>query len=158
MKLDSLEHTVEQLEIQYKWLDATYQKTANINLNGELSVEDFDSLELLSIRFVRSVDFLTRRFLRVLDKTENKEHKGILELIDNAEERELFKKGKIKLLRDMRNKIAYEVIHNDLVFVFPDLLKYVATLKNGLIKSIEYSKELINTEVVNENVTKLETV
>ncbi len=91
MSSELLRANIEALRKQANWLERSFNQCSAIGIKTEYSSAEFDSFETLSGRFARSIDFLVRKTLRSLDDVEFESQGTLVDVVNNAHKRGLFK-------------------------------------------------------------------
>ena len=102
-----------------RWLRRSDRLCRAINVEGELSEEDYDALETLTSRFARLSDMILQKAFRGIDRVELESGGTLLDVLARAEKRGLIESlEQFRLLRELRNEIAHEYALADLVELF----------------------------------------
>lgn len=124
-----LSKNLEALKKQLNWLEHSFQKCKSIKITSSVSIEDLDSLETLSSRFARSIDFLIRKVWRAIDEYEFENQGTLIDVVNNAHKRNLIESvEEIRVLKNLRNDIAHEYINENLFNLYEDLINYTPKL------------------------------
>jgi uncharacterized protein YutE (UPF0331/DUF86 family) len=140
MKKELFLELQKQLEKQIFWLNHSFQKSKNIDLQN-ISINDFDTLETLSSRFARTLDFLVRKYWRALDSLEFENQGTLVDIVNRAEKRGFFDDIEIfRDMRDLRNEIVHEYLDDNLQENFQDIIEYSELLLEICKGSLDYGK------------------
>lgn len=147
MKRENIENifceNLKLLEKNLYWLMKSYKKAESIDLNKDLSEEDFEVLETLSNRFGRTVDILINKVLRGLDILELEDISRKLDIVIRAEKRGFVDNYKILIeMKDLRDELVHEYIQENLVERFKEILIYTPELFNIINKLKLYVKSV----------------
>lgn len=117
------------LKKNLNWLEKSYNKAKNINLNVELSEDDLEVLETLSNRFGRTIDILINKVLRGLDLLELEEINRKLDIVIRAEKRGFVDDYKTLIkMKDLLNELVHEYIQENLAEKFREIFEYTPKL------------------------------
>ena len=111
MSNEILKNYIEALKKQLSWLKRSFKTCKNIGIKSDYNLDEFDSFEILTGRFSRSIDFLIRKVFRSLDDIEFEDQGTLVDVVNNAHKRSLFNNMEdIRALRDLRNEIVHEYL------------------------------------------------
>ncbi len=136
-----LTHHIDLANKAARWLERSQRKCEHIKISESISDDDFDNLETLTSRFARLADILIQKVFRAVDMVQLEPSGTTIDVINRAEKRGLAAPNKLRLIRELRNKIAHEYEDSDLLKLYdlinqmtPDLLSIfqnaVAYVKN----------------------------
>ncbi len=90
-----------------------------------LSDDERETLESLTTRYARALDFLTQKLLRTIDKIELTDDGSVLDRVNRFKKRGVLREEvNYGILKDLRNQIAHEYIIDESDQVVHDVLKY----------------------------------
>lgn len=129
---------IEMLKKQIKWLEYSYEKCKNIDFNNA-TIDDYDTIETLSARYARTIDFLIRKVWRAIDENEFEIQGTLIDVVNNALKRNLIRNDDdIKKLKNLRNDIAHEYIEENSMSLFKDLIEFTPILIEISLNTINY--------------------
>ncbi|MGO9482724.1 MAG: hypothetical protein ACLP05_13220 [Candidatus Kryptoniota bacterium] len=144
MSSELLRANIEALRKQANWLERSFNQCSAIGIKTEYSSAEFDSFETLSGRFARSIDFLVRKTLRSLDDVEFESQGTLVDVVNNAHKRGLFKDiNDMTAMRDLRNDLVHEYLDEDLKSSFGELLELTPKLLDIMSDTIRYSAKYL---------------
>lgn len=130
----------KKLEKQTFWLNHSFKKSIDLNLEN-LEIDDFDTLETLSSRFARTLDFLVRKYWRALDNLEFENQGTLIDVVNRAEKRGFFSEiEQFRNMKDLRNEIVHEYLDDNLEESFEDIREYSIILLEICKRSLNYGK------------------
>ena len=142
MKRNLLHQNAVNLEKQLFWLEHSYNECRKTGLRDSYEIQEYDSFEILSSRFARSIDFLVRKVFRSVDDAEFEAQGTLIDVVNNAHKRGLFEDiEEIKTIKDIKNDIAHEYIQDELAGLFKDLMEYTPVLINIIQNTLRYIKD-----------------
>jgi len=121
------------------WLNRSYNFCSKIDIESNLSEEDFDKMETLSGRFARVSDIIQQKIFRSIDQVELEDKGTLLDSIKRAHKKGLVESvEEIREIRDIRNQIVHEYVKDDLQEIFKDILDFTPQLLDICHKTISY--------------------
>ena len=81
--------TLQRLERAATWLKRSAAICEDIDLTGDIGLEEHDALEALASRFARASDMLVQRAFRGIDRAELEDPGSVLDVLAKAEKRGL---------------------------------------------------------------------
>ena len=134
-----LKDNLRSLEKSIKWLEHSYRKSLKIDLDRDLSIEDFDTLENLTSRYARTIDLIISKVFRSIDAVELEDSGTVIDIVNRAEKRGLIESAyKIRELKDLRNEIAHEYEMDDLQNTFARTRDKVPLIMDIALKISDY--------------------
>lgn len=144
MSLIYLQELSLALEKQLFWLDYSYQQVKDLPSSDKFSIEEFNHFENMCSRYVRTIDFLVRKYFRCLDNIEFENQGTLIDVINNAHKRGLFLDiESIRQIKDIRNEIVHEYLDDALQSVFAEVLKTAPDLLAIGRNTLQYSQRYI---------------
>lgn len=117
-----LRENIRQMQEAFQWLKRSVLQCQNIDLDQEITAEDFDKLENLCSRFGRTVDLVTNKIFRSIDKVELEEGGTLIDVVNRAEKRGLINSAnEIREMKDLRNQIVHEYLAKALIPLLRDI-------------------------------------
>ena len=145
MSNEILKKYIDALKKQLSWLKRSFEACKNIGIKSDYNLDEFDSFEILTGRFSRSIDFLIRKVFRSLDDIEFEDQGTLVDVVNNAHKRSLFNNMEdIRALRDLRNEIIHEYLDLKLKDSFVELLELTPRLIEIIENTINYSDQYLN--------------
>ena len=142
---DYLIELTEALKRQQFWLSHSYDESAKIDLNRAYQVSDVDTLETLTSRFARSIDFLVRKVWRAIDAAEFESQGTLIDVVNRAHKRGLFDDmDVVQQIKEIRNDIAHEYLNERLKELFADVVKATPALLNLIQRTITYCEQQLS--------------
>ncbi|GFO71248.1 antitoxin [Bathymodiolus japonicus methanotrophic gill symbiont] len=146
MSLVYLQELSLALEKQLFWLDYSYQQVKDLSSPDKFSIEEFNQFENLCSRYVRTIDFLVRKYFRCLD-VEFENQGTLMDVVNNAHKRGLFLDiESTRQNKDIRNEIVHEYLDDALQSVFADVLKTSPDLLAIGRNALQYSQRYIRAK------------
>jgi len=143
---NNLNELLRQLDQSMEWLEHSYQRCSTIehNKTGSYTINDFDKFETLTSRFARTADILIQKIYRSIDLYEMESSGTLIDVVNRAHKRGIIDSPEdIRNIKDIRNDIAHEYMHDQLIELFeevvkltPLLMKYVDTAKRYCVKMV----------------------
>jgi len=139
MMKDKLFQDKKLLEKQLFWIDISFSECSKIGIKQEYSIDEFGKFETLCSRYSRGIDFLIRKIFRTLDEYEFENQGTLIDVVNNAHKRELFKDiEELRIMKDIRNTVVHEYIEDELVEVFDEVLEYSVVLIQIVKNTLNY--------------------
>ncbi len=115
------------------------QALLEISKTQALTDDQRETLESLTTRFARALDFLMQKLLRTIDKIELTDEGSILDRVNRFKKRDVLRDDvNYGILKDLRNQIVHEYIIEETDTVVVDAIKYTPLVKEILIKAKIY--------------------
>ena len=131
------------LQKQLSWLEISFNECETIGIKQSYTIEEFGKFETLCSRYSRNIDFLIRKIFRTLDEFEFENQGTLIDVVNNAHKRELFKDiDELRIMKDIRNTIVHEYIEDNLVEVFEEVLEYSKKLILIINNTLNYMKNI----------------
>lgn len=131
------------LQKQLSWLEISFNECETIGIKQPYTIEEFGKFETLCSRYSRNIDFLIRKIFRTLDEFEFENQGTLIDVVNNAHKRELFKDiDELRIMKDIRNTIVHEYIEDNLVEVFEEVLEYSKKLILIINNTLNYMKNI----------------
>ena len=132
------------LERQLFLLKHSLEKAEKISDLENMEADEFDNFETLAIRYSRTIDFLVRKYWRILDSVEFESQGTLIDVVNRAEKRGLFDDiEEFREMRDLRNEIVHEYISSNLVELFQDIKLFSKKLLEIGKRSLEYGERYL---------------
>ncbi|NOY23680.1 MAG: hypothetical protein GXO70_09270 [Acidobacteria bacterium] len=142
-----LKELVEALKRQQFWLKHSYDESIKIGLKDTYAVMEFDTLETLTSRFARSIDFLVRKVWRAIDEAEFESQGTLIDVVNRAHKRKLFdNEDVIQQIKEIRNDVAHEYLNERLKELFSDVVKTTPAMLDMMQRTIAYCEQLLSGE------------
>ncbi len=142
---DYLKELVEALKRQQFWLKHSYDESVKIDLKETYSVREFDTLETLTSRFARSIDFLVRKVWRAIDEAEFESQGTLIDVVNRAHKRKLFDdESVVQQIKEIRNDVAHEYLNERLKGLFSDVVKTTPAMLEMVQRTVDYCEQLLN--------------
>ena len=137
-----LKDLAEALKRQQFWLQHSYDESSGIKIKQDYTVPDFDTLEMLTSRFARSIDFLVRKVWRAIDEAEFESQGTLIDVINRAHKRGLFDDAEIvQQIKQIRNDVAHEYLNERLKELFADVVRYTPAMLDMIRRTIVYYEQ-----------------
>jgi len=144
---DYLRELTEALKRQQFWLQHSFDESIKIELNGVYQVSDFDTLETLTSRFARSIDFLVRKVWRAIDAAEFESQGTLIDVVNRAHKRGLFDDiDVVQQIKEIRNDVTHEYLNERLKELFADVVKTTPALLDLMQRTIAYCEQQLSGE------------
>ena len=118
-----------QLDEALRWLNRSYRICSRIGVKPDYTEDECDAFEALTSRFARTSDILLQQVYRSIDVVELEDQGVMLDRLNRAEKRGLMQSiDEARSIRELRNSIAHEYIHDQLVTLFHDVLAWTPRL------------------------------
>lgn len=141
--VEYLKQTIDQLSDASKWLKRSYGQCQSIELERELSAEQYDALENLSSRFARVTDILINKVYRALDVAELLEPGGLIDTVNRAVKRGVLDSADTaRTIKDIRNEIVHEYVVEDLKQLQTEVLTNTVVLLKLVDKVTGYAAKI----------------
>ncbi len=146
VNIELLGESLEALSSSLQWLKQSVDRCASIVKKSEFTDPyDFEALEALTARFARTVDILTGKVYRSIDKVEMNNGKTLIEVIEFLEKTGVVSSfQQTKRLKELRNDIVHEYQQDDLNELFRSIYKSSPLLMEDAEKAIKYASALVN--------------
>ena len=139
-----LKQNIQLFKKSIDHLERSYKTVLSFIDKDNLSDDEYMMLEALGARFSRTVDFFTKQVLRSLDFLEYGEAGTLLDVINNAEKREILDTNHhLREMKDIRNRIAHEYIPESLVEIYRTIVEYTPMLLSYSERTINYSQRFL---------------
>ncbi len=140
--MDVLRELREDMRQMARWLRRSLDMCETMQLEGDLSDEQYDALEALISRYARASDIVFQRMLRCVDRIELESPGTLLDAIHRAEKRGFFRdERQARRLRELRNEIAHEYVTDNLVPLFKLTTEAAAELLEVIARIDQYSEK-----------------
>jgi len=147
MILDYLKELAEALKRQQFWLQHSFDESSGIEMRQDYTVPDFDTLEMLTSRFARSIDFLVRKVWRAIDEAEFEPQGTLIDVINRAHKRGLFDDTDIvQQIKQIRNDVAHEYLNERLKELFADVVTYTPAMLDMMQRTMLYYERHLLSE------------
>ena len=144
---DYLKELTEALKRQQFWLQHSFDESIKIELNGVYQVSDFDTLETLTSRFAKSIDFLVRKLWRAIDAAEFESQGTLIDVVNRAHKRGLFDDiDVVQQIKEIRNDVTHEYLNERLKELFADVVKTTPALLDLMQRTIAYCEQQLSGE------------
>jgi hypothetical protein len=123
------------------------QTLLNQSAGRQLSDDERETLESLTSRYGRALDFLTQRLLRTIDKIELTDEGSVLDRVNRFKKRGVLRDEiDYGLLKDLRNRIVHEYIIDESDSVVKEVLTNSHLIVEMFEKAVDYcsKKRLIS--------------
>ncbi len=131
------------LKKQLFWIEISYNKSREIGIKDQYSIDEFGHLETLCSRYARGIDFLIRKIFRTLDEYEFENQGTLVDVVNNAHKRGLFDSiENLRIMKDVRNTIVHEYIEDELVKVFADVFECTGELVKIIKATLKYMENI----------------
>lgn len=139
-----LKSEIEILEKAENVLKHSLDKCRNIEVKNTYNVEEMDLLESLTARFARLSDILIQKILRLLDEIELESSGTVRDRINRAEKKgAIINAEKLIEIRVLRNQIAHEYLHEEVISIFGKVLESAPLLINDCELAKKYTLKLL---------------
>ena len=144
VNIELLCESLDALTFSILWFKESVEHCSSIVLKSEFSEpSEFEALEALTARFARTVDILTSKVYRSIDKVEMNNGKTLMEVIEFLEKIGVVTSfQQTKRLKELRNDIVHEYQQQDLYDLFRSIYKSSAILLEDAEKAIKYANAL----------------
>ncbi|MBM4253128.1 MAG: hypothetical protein FJ146_14240 [Deltaproteobacteria bacterium] len=107
----------------------------------QLTDDERESLEALTSRYGRALDFLTQKLMRTIDRIELTDDGSVLDRINRFKKRRILRDEiNYALLKDLRNQIVHEYIIDETDRVVTEVLNFAPLLIEMFAKAEEYCR------------------
>ena len=104
-----LEQNLRELAEARVHLDYSFHQVEALRADQSPTESQLDSMEAFTSRFSRSVDLLTNKVLRALDRVEMQHSGTLLDVVNRAEKRGFVESAdQLREMKDVRNIIAHD--------------------------------------------------
>jgi hypothetical protein len=115
------------------------QTLLNQSAGRQLSDDERETLESLTSRYGRALDFLTQRLLRTIDKIELTDEGSVLDRVNRFKKRGVLRDEiNYGLLKDLRNRIVHEYIIDESDSVVKEVLTNSHLIVEMFEKAVDY--------------------
>lgn len=133
---------IKHLKKSVQWLLKSSEKSRNIQISPDISEDEIETLETLSNRFSRTVDFLINKVLRSIDIYELEDTGTKLDTVIRAEKRGFVSDYKTLIqLKDLGNELAYQYLEEEIFHKFEEVVRLTPVLAGICSKVIKYIQE-----------------
>jgi hypothetical protein len=119
-------------------------KTKNLLLEAAvrpLNDDERETLEALTARYGRALDFLTQKLLRTIDRIELTDEGSVLDRVNRFKKRKILREEvNYALLKDLRNQIVHEYIIDETDRVVVEVLNFAPLIIEMFAKAEEYCR------------------
>jgi hypothetical protein len=123
--IQNLIHDLGILDKSLYWLRRSHAICTKIGVQSAYTEDEFDAIETLTSRYARTSDIIIQKVFRSIDKVEFEESGTMIDVINRAHKRGLFDSiDEIRMIKDLRNKIAHEYAKEDIESVFAQVLNF----------------------------------
>ena len=144
MNSDYMKELTEALKRQRFWLKHSYDDSVKIGIKEDYTIPEFDTLETLTSRFARSIDFLVRKVWRAIDTAEFEYQGTLIDVVNRAHKRTLFDHIEdVQQIKEIRNDVAHEYLNERLQKLFSDVVKTTPSLLDIMQRTITYCEEYL---------------
>ncbi|MBN1115489.1 MAG: hypothetical protein JXA66_09125 [Oligoflexia bacterium] len=139
-----LEKETESMKAAARQLGRAYKAVSSVSRNSitDFTDSDFDRFELLTSRFARLSDIFIQKILRLVNTVELEPEGTIVDILNRAEKKSVIASAdaftKIRLLR---NEIAHEYSHENLLSLFTQVQKMTPVLLEAVEKAQQYIRQ-----------------
>ena len=107
-----------------------------------LTDEERETLEALTARYGRALDFLTQKLLRTIDRVELTDEGSVLDRINRFKKRKVLRdEVNYAQLKDLRNQIVHEYVIDETDRVVVEVLNFAPLIAEMFAKSEEYCRK-----------------
>ena len=107
-----------------------------------LSDDERETLEALTARYGRALDFLTQKLLRTIDRIELTDDGSVLDRVNRFKKRRVLRDNvNYAQLKDLRNQIVHEHIIDETDRVVVEVLNFAPLIVEMFSKAEEYCKK-----------------
>ncbi len=104
-----------------------------------LTDDERETLEALTARYGRALDFLTQKLLRTIDRIELTDDGSVLDRINRFKKRKVLRDDiNYAVLKDLRNQIVHEYIIDETDRVVIEVLNFTTLITEMFLKAKEY--------------------
>lgn len=136
-----LQKNLESLSKAMTWLQISYQKCQKIDFQNDLGSDDLEAMEALASRFARVLDILLQKVFRSIEELELSSGGTLLDVIHRFQKRGFdLDEDRIRIMRELRNRIAHEYIEELLNELFKEILSHTMYLSDIVANTIEYAE------------------
>ena len=132
------------LQKQLFWLDLSYKEVKKTKLQDSYEVEQYTIFETLSIRYIKSIDFIIEKSFIAIDNYEFKKQYSQNDIMQNAQNRKIF--DNIDNFRDLytlRTKLINEYKIDNLRDHFEELYFNTKLLIKTINNTLDYINKVI---------------
>jgi hypothetical protein len=127
--IENLRLVIDELDKSLYWLKRSFDKCQSLDINDNLTDDNYDDLETLTSRFARTSDMIIQKVFRAIDKVELTEGGSLIDVINRACKREIINStDEIREIRDLRNEIAHSYVTEELKPFLTDIKNQVPIL------------------------------
>jgi uncharacterized protein with HEPN domain len=121
-----------------RWLRRSFLQCEKVAIGDAITDDDFDKLEVLASRFARLSDILVQKLFRMIDTLQLEAVGSTIDIINRAEKRGLCAPHKMRLIRELRNKIAHEYADSDLMALYSVIRTLTPDLLDSYSQTIDF--------------------
>ena len=146
-KREVLKQNLEVLDRCLMRLSESFLKCKAIGIKDEFSEQELTEFEALTARFARTIDWFVNKALRSLYKVELEEVVTVLDLLNNAEKREIIDSAETwEDIKDLRNSIIHDYDVDDFTNeIFKPALQYTSIVERSVAKLKSYCEKYFVT-------------
>ena len=142
--IENLRTVLNDLDKSLYWLKRSFNKCRSLNMNDNLTDDNYDDLETLTSRFTRTSDITIQKVFRAIDKTEFTEGGTLIDVLNRACKRKIIGSlDEIREIRDLRNEIAHSYVTNDIKLFLTDIKKQIPILFSIIEKTKKYTEKYL---------------
>jgi len=121
-----------------RWLRRSFMQCEKVTIGNSISDDDFDKLEVLASRFARLSDILVQKLFRMIDTLQLEAVGSTIDIINRAEKRGLCAPNKMRMIRELRNKIAHEYADSDLLALYSEIRAVTPDLLDSYNQTVDF--------------------
>jgi hypothetical protein len=107
-----------------------------------LSDDERETLEALTSRYGRALDFLTQKLLRSIDRIELTDDGSVLDRVNRFKKRLVLRDDiNYAELKDLRNQIVHEYVIDETDRVVHEVLRFAPLVEEMLLKARQYCEQ-----------------
>ena len=107
-----------------------------------LTDDERETLEALTARYGRALDFLTQKLLRTIDRVELTDEGSVLDRVNRFKKRKVLRdEVNYAQLKDLRNQIVHEYVIDETNRVVVEVLNFAPLIAEMFAKSEEYCRK-----------------
>ncbi|MCL2282848.1 MAG: hypothetical protein FWC26_05980 [Fibromonadales bacterium] len=144
--VEILKENMETLNKSLMRLSESFLKCKEIGMKDEFSSQELTEFEALTARFARTVDLFINKCLRSLYKVEREEVITVIDILNNAEKRDVIESAKIWTdIKDLRNSIIHDYDVDDFPDeIFKPVLQYAPIVEGSIAKLKTYCDKYLS--------------
>ncbi len=135
-----LKENYQLLDLSLQHLEFSFQKCKQLNLHGNLSEEEMETLDAFASRFARTSDIFTQKIVITLLRLLQEDYQTFIDRMNFCEKINAISSASDMIeIRALRNAISHEYRQANLM----ELYEKILAQQHELNRSIELSKQYV---------------